>query len=584
MKPEKLQLNLNRRLIIQFRWFMMGTLLLFSFYSKSQVGVNTDGSLPDPSAMLDVKSTSKGILIPRMNLANRPASPATGLMIYQLDNGPGLYHYDGSAWQKMGLAAFNFWNPSGSNIYFNTGRVGIGTTNPDLNGLNVVQFQSGGAAVKGAGQLQQTIYTAGYLGLVSPANLGLPIPVNYEGVLGLKPATGSNGAAVYGWNNDVNPENYAGLFYSDGSGGTINYGVYAVARKADQNFAGSFKGRVTVDGNSGSGNGADTTGTVFRSRVNHTYMVDTKAVEGISNPRPGWGIGVYGEGGYKAVWGDNNSIGYTATSFGIYGSSYGSGGKRIGVFGAGDNGTENFGGYFQGRVTVEGQGNDVLDADSVLLRSVVTHTNSFDTRAVEAISNPQPGWGFAFYGVGGYMGLCAKADGRTYGGPCYGVYGSATGSTGTRIGVFGTASGGANNWAGWFDGTAYISNDLRIGTQNQATGYALSVNGKIACTEVLVQDLGNWPDYVFRKDYHLMSLENLERNISENGHLPGLPSAKEVETEGIHIGDIQRKVVEKVEELTLYTIEQGKLLRELRQEIELLKAKNAKLETELEKK
>jgi len=68
-------------------------LFLFLFAATgafTQVGVNTDNSTPDPSAMLDVKSTNKGILIPRLTLAQRNAiaNPAGGLMIYQTDNSP----------------------------------------------------------------------------------------------------------------------------------------------------------------------------------------------------------------------------------------------------------------------------------------------------------------------------------------------------------------------------------------------------------------------------------------------------------------------------------------------------------------
>lgn len=70
--------------------------LLFS----QNVGINNDASQPHNSAMLDVKSTDKGILIPRMTLTQRNAitSPASGLMIYQTDNAPGFYYYNGSSW------------------------------------------------------------------------------------------------------------------------------------------------------------------------------------------------------------------------------------------------------------------------------------------------------------------------------------------------------------------------------------------------------------------------------------------------------------------------------------------------------
>lgn len=71
--------------------------------------VNAQASLgattPDNSAMLDIVSGNKGLLIPRMGLANRPGSPATGLLIYQTDNTPGFYYYNGSAWVAVATVA-----------------------------------------------------------------------------------------------------------------------------------------------------------------------------------------------------------------------------------------------------------------------------------------------------------------------------------------------------------------------------------------------------------------------------------------------------------------------------------------------
>ncbi|MBK9359286.1 MAG: hypothetical protein IPN08_18255 [Bacteroidales bacterium] len=74
------------------------SMLFLAAVSNAQVAVNTDGTLPDNSAMLDVKSTSQGLLAPRMTLAQRNAiaSPATGLMIYQTDNLPGFYYNSGN--------------------------------------------------------------------------------------------------------------------------------------------------------------------------------------------------------------------------------------------------------------------------------------------------------------------------------------------------------------------------------------------------------------------------------------------------------------------------------------------------------
>ncbi|MEM0993918.1 MAG: hypothetical protein AAGI49_12845, partial [Bacteroidota bacterium] len=82
--------------------------LCFSFSLQAQIGINSDGSAPDPSAMLDVKSTTKGFLTPRMTEAQRDAilTPATGLLIYQTDGITGFYYNEGTpaapAWKRMG--------------------------------------------------------------------------------------------------------------------------------------------------------------------------------------------------------------------------------------------------------------------------------------------------------------------------------------------------------------------------------------------------------------------------------------------------------------------------------------------------
>lgn len=88
-----------------------------------------------------------------------------------------------------------------------------------------------------------------------------------------------------------------------------------------------------------------------------------------------------------------------------------------------------------------------------------------------------------------------------------------------------------------------------------------------------------WADYVFKKDYKLRSLEDVERHIAEKGHLPNIPSAKEVEKEGINLGEMDAKLLEKIEELTLYSIEQNKQLKSQSEEIRELREQVQKLLT-----
>ncbi len=125
-----------------------------------------------------------------------------------------------------------------------------------------------------------------------------------------------------------------------------------------------------------------------------------------------------------------------------------------------------------------------------------------------------------------------------------------------------------------------VTGGVGIGTVAPAAGYRLSVDGKVACEEVLVEYSEGWPDFVFSEDYELLSLDDLERQIKENSRLPGIPSAEEVKENGFHLADMQKQVLQKVEELTLYTIEQGKLIKDLQKEMEILKAENKLLRNE----
>ncbi|NNC85619.1 MAG: hypothetical protein HKN75_06020, partial [Bacteroidia bacterium] len=82
--------------------------------------------------------------------------------------------------------------------------------------------------------------------------------------------------------------------------------------------------------------------------------------------------------------------------------------------------------------------------------------------------------------------------------------------------------------------------NVGIGTTTPAAGYALSVDGGILCDKLQILPTGAWPDYVFKDDYDLWSLNKVEKYIKQNNHLPGVPSAKRVEEEGISVGEMNR--------------------------------------------
>jgi len=116
-------------------------------------------------------------------------------------------------------------------------------------------------------------------------------------------------------------------------------------------------------------------------------------------------------------------------------------------------------------------------------------------------------------------------------------------------------------------GAVVYTTSLSVNTTTPAVGYSVSVNGKIICEELVVQNSVDWPDYVFADEYKLMPLEKLEASIDKNKHLPGIPSAQKIGEDGIPLGQIQKQMMEKIEELTLYLLQQNKRLEAQEKEL-----------------
>jgi hypothetical protein len=87
-----------------------------------------------------------------------------------------------------------------------------------------------------------------------------------------------------------------------------------------------------------------------------------------------------------------------------------------------------------------------------------------------------------------------------------------------------------------------------------------------------VQAFASWPDYVFGDQYELMPIDELQKSIRLYKHLPNIPSASEVEKDGILVGDMQNRMMEKIEELTLYIIDLHEINKQQQEEIEMLKS------------
>ncbi|WP_316810311.1 hypothetical protein [Pedobacter heparinus] len=155
--------------------------------------------------------------------------------------------------------------------------------------------------------------------------------------------------------------------------------------------------------------------------------------------------------------------------------------------------------------------------------------------------------------------------------------GAASGDTYSQIRAFSNGGNTLNNLILQNSG-----GDVGIGTTDPK-GYKLAVNGKIRALEIKVE-ASPWPDYVFAKDYQLPTLQQTEQHIKENGHLPGIPSAAEVKTNGIDVGEMNAKLLQKIEELTLYLIDMKKDAEHYKDQFNKLQLEVTELKTKSLKK
>lgn len=201
------------------------SLMAFSSYSQN-VGINATGATPNASAMLDISSTDKGLLAPRMTEAQRNAiaSPATGLLIFQTNNTSGFYYYDGTAWVAIG---------------------GVGSVGPT--GPAGPQGPIGATGATGATGAQ------GPIGLTGPQ--GATGATGATGLTGPQGATGSTGPQ--GATGLTGPQGATGATGATGPAGTTGQnsatyfttGAITINNSTSSYFATGFPVTITVPAN-----------------------------------------------------------------------------------------------------------------------------------------------------------------------------------------------------------------------------------------------------------------------------------------------------------------------------------------------
>ncbi|WP_343530989.1 hypothetical protein [Pedobacter sp.] len=131
--------------------------------------------------------------------------------------------------------------------------------------------------------------------------------------------------------------------------------------------------------------------------------------------------------------------------------------------------------------------------------------------------------------------------------------------------------------AGYWNDVMTLRTDGNVGIGTLIPKEKLSVNGKIRAREVKVEPTANWPDYVFEESYKPMSLAEISTFVKQHKHLPEVPSAKEVAQNGLELGEMNKLLLKKIEELTLHLIEKDKQLTETNQKVDKLAEQLEKL-------
>ena len=213
------------------------------------------------------------------------------------------------------------------------------------------------------------------------------------------------------------------------------------------------------------------------------------------------------------------------------------------------------------------------------LAGSLTYGSTFNSlgTAVSSIQMAEHGWsGSHAILFNAYQNITANGPTTAYGntrfsnnaGSHKGGAGAITflGNGGTMAFYVSGESTGKDTDVDWGTAQMYIRRSGNVGIGVVDPAYKLDVDGSIR-GEKVIADPDAWPDYVFEDEYDLKSLEEVENYIKANGHLPNIAPAETYLTNGVSLADMDVKLLEKIEELTLYTIEQDKKIKEQHQEL-----------------
>ncbi len=499
-----------KKLILSFVFVLFLTITQTTIFAQG-VSINEDGSPADNSAMLDVKSIVKGLLIPRMSEAQKNSilSPAQGLLVYQTDGTTGFYYYDG-LWKIIGGGYNISLNLNGTTLELTDGG---GTLTQDLSSLQ------GGTAWNLTGNAGTTpgtnfLGTTDNVDFIIKTNDTSRVFVASTGQVSVNTITPFSGDVFSSWSG---VDNFAVNGYNDSTGigvygqnTSTGVGVYGINTNADG--FGVYGKNTDVNGTGIISAGNDATPSYLSGGSGGAFTGTNTGVYGKATASGGSGVyanvdisdgfGVYGKntnasGTGIISAGNNVTPSYLTGGSGIAGSS-----SNVGVYGLGNNTAGSYGAYFISEATdgtgIVGAGNNILpttltngsggafSGDNIGVYGKATASGGTGVYGSVDISDGVGVEGFnlnetgdAVLGLGSnnlnllHSGSGDGVVGATDGG--YGVVGSfylsgvwdgygALGMDG--VGVYGECADQVNDWAGSFTGDLGASGDIYGNTKN----------------------------------------------------------------------------------------------------------------------
>lgn len=496
---------------------IIATLLPLSLLSQA-VAINTDASAPHSSSILDIKSDSKGVLTPRMTTLQRTsiAGPAIGLTVFDMDTySYWMYRGDiNGGWAELMNSFDKHWTKVGTHVFnTNSGNVGIGTNSPasklTINDVNpVIAMMNNGLAtghIQASGfDMKINTHSDNPVGKIILGTKGNDhFYIDHLGRVAIGTPTTSNALTING--------NIPMLQMQHNN---VNKGYL----HADyQNF---------ILGT----NAINTLGfLVLQTKDLQRLVINPDGQVGIGTSNPGSVLTVNGTDPIIQLRNGNSDKGFVQLVDNDIkiGTNVSNG---LGRFLIRTNGAD--------RMFVDEDGKVGINFIGSSTHMLAVGQNAFGQTGIDFYNNLNERRGnLRFSNTDGYL----RSEGT-------GKFNISVANAGTGI-------------------VLHPEGNISMGNTTFVNGFKLSVHGKATATEFTITQLIDWPDYVFADGYKLLPLSEVRKFITENKHLPNIPPASQLEKDGLALGDMSKRLMEKVEELTLYVLQLQDQIDELKKQL-----------------